>query len=141
MYAAKAISVKCPKCGHEIARIFKNAVFLGIPKQICKKCGSEVYIENYVPWQSMTEKRKALEIFSLIFRSLILGSAFGGAAGAVILFLLILVFPGDLSEFPLTLCYAFTTAPPVLFLVIRPWYGFFKIYKLGKKYIAEDPAS
>jgi hypothetical protein len=89
----------------------------------------------------MTGKEKTSEIFSLTFRSVILGIAFGGEIGAAVLFLLILVFPGDLSEFPLSLCYSLATAPPVLFFVIRPWYEFCRIYKLGKKYLTDDPAS
>jgi hypothetical protein len=140
-YTAKAVPVSCPKCGHEIARVFKNAKYLGIPRQVCKKCGSECYIENFVPWQLMTGRQKTFEIFSLIFRSVILGIAFGGMIGAAVLFVLILLFPGDLSEFPLPLCCALATAPPVLFFAVRPWYEFCGIYKLGKEYLTGDPAS
>lgn len=135
--AAKATSIKCPVCGHEIDRVFKKSQIFGIPKQRCKKCNAEVYIENYIPWQSMSGKQKTSEVLSLIFKSIVLGVAFGGLIGAVLLFILIVVFPYDLSKFPLPVYYSITTLPPVLFFMVRPWFKFFRTYKLGEKWLAE----
>lgn len=134
---AAASSIKCPNCDHEIAHLFKKTKILGIPNQTCRKCGTEIYIENYVPWQMMSQKQKTGEMLSLMFRSVVLGIAFGGLIGAVLLFIIILIYPVDLSDFPMLTYYAIATALPVLILMLRPWFKFYKIYKQGKKWMLE----